>query len=255
MEDPTGFEKLCARILLRSVTGFGPVMSFWEICDLGLPMAIDEKTKQWEGAAASFAHDPEYRQFLRDPESWTLEEEGRVLVENMMEHARAEFGASRDSAALVFSHSILDSIAFDCCKISSLVAPEDWEAQVGKRKVVLSEVKGQDYGQLLRARIEEYLVQLERESLLKKIDTLHKKCWQETEITGYAFDSVRLKELDDLRHEVVHGLTGPKELPRGLDDIDYLQKTSLHLATSVLRKYNLTFPQEYVANPKLVLPD
>jgi len=70
-----------------------------------------------------------------------------------------------DAASIVLAHSFLDGAAFDYCRVTTLVAPRDWESVLEQRQIKLSEARELGYEQVLKKKLDEFLEQLERESL------------------------------------------------------------------------------------------
>ncbi|HEV3483008.1 MAG TPA: hypothetical protein VGR97_11860 [Candidatus Acidoferrales bacterium] len=153
--------------------------------------------------------------------------------------------ASLDAAVLVFYHSLLDGMALDCCRITALHAPQDWEQDLKNSQVSLLESKSKSYDELLRAKIEERLERLERESLLTKLDRLFARCnpsanW--SPMAGYEFVRKDIELFDDQRHEIVHGEALGKTLTLfevSEENLFYVQQTGMYLLGLVNHKYGL----------------
>jgi hypothetical protein len=155
----------------------------------------------------------------------------------MLESARM----SVDAASMVFAHSILDDMAFDCVRTVAVAAPADLEQFFDQGTFRLAEVRGSTYETLRGRLMERYLEKLEKESLLVKVDRLHACCrppqgWEP--MGGYHYESARLAQLDKLRQDIVHG---PRlsSIPTVDDDLDYLQRTGLYLITLVTHRYGV----------------
>jgi hypothetical protein len=153
--------------------------------------------------------------------------------------------ASLDGAVLVFYHSLLDGLVFDCCRVTALHAPRDWEQDLKATQVQLHDAKSKPYDELLQVKLDERLEKLERESLLTKANRLFARCNPSSDwspMVGYAYDGERLKGFDDQRHEIVHG----KALGRPLtlfqisdDNVYYIQRTGLYFLGLLNLKYGL----------------
>lgn len=139
---------------------------------------------------------------------------------------------------LLFMHAVLDDVLFQCCVASVRAAPLEWQSHVLNRKVALAEVQETDFQRLLESQLAKLLEALERESLLKKADSLLGILKpQPCELVGetHAYDRSRLESLDELRHSIVHR-KGPQQIPTLNDDLSYLEfvlftllvKTGLH---------------------------
>jgi len=159
--------------------------------------------------------------------------------------------ASLDAATLVFYHSLLDGVAFDYCRVTALHAPQDWEQELKASQIPLLQAKTESYDALLRVKIDERLNNLERESVLTKINRLFARCtppagW--SPMDGYSFDQKQIELFDEQRHEIIHGkaLGKPLSLFRISDEnLFYIQQTGMFLMGLVNRKYSLKISPSY----------
>jgi hypothetical protein len=90
--------------------------------------------------------------------------------------------------------------------------------------------------------IQEKLNQLERESLLKKLDLLFQLCTPPkgyTPINNYAYDRDRLEQIDDARHGIIHRNDMGKPLANIDNDLDFISKTANYLLALVNHKYGV----------------
>lgn len=153
--------------------------------------------------------------------------------------------AQVDAATLIFYHSILDGVAFDCLRVTALQAPRDWEKELAGMQVGLLEARDQPYEQLLRAKLSKRLAELERESLLTKVDRLFARCTPEpnwSPMHGYAYDRSRISQFDDQRHEIVHGAAVGKPLalfPVTDESLFYLLRTGIFFIGLINMRYGL----------------
>ena len=79
-------------------------------------------------------------------------------------------------------------------------------------------------------------------SLLKKVDLLYHKCrpparWASVE--GYEFNLDRLKRLDQLRHQIVHGEALGAAIANPDEELEYLWNTNNHLVLLVGYRYKI----------------
>jgi hypothetical protein len=152
-----------------------------------------------------------------------------------------QFGVIVDAASLVFAHSILDAAAFDLCRVTALIDINPWVELVSARKISLSALKTDSYETIARAQVNAYLEDLERKSLIEKIDRLFGICKPRNGISPYAeynYDRDRVVTLDKMRHDVVHH-AGPISLPDGSNDIKYLAHTYSYLVAMVAYRHTL----------------
>jgi hypothetical protein len=191
---------------------------------------------EWAGLLVPI--DPTAPQFPKKSDYATLAETS----------AKAMLGttyAQVDAATLIFYHSILDGVAFDCLRVTALQAPRDWEEDLANAQVGLLEARDQAYDKLLRARIDKRLETLERESLLTKVGRLFARCKPEPDwspMHGYAYDKARIKQFDDQRHEIVHGAAVGKPLtlfPVTDESLFYLLRTGIFFVGLINMRYGL----------------
>ena len=153
--------------------------------------------------------------------------------------------AQVDAATLIFYHSILDGVAFDCLRVTALQAPSDWEKELSGMQVGLLDARDQPYEQLLRDKVNKRLVELERESLLTKVGKLFARCRPEhnwSPMHGYAYDQTRIKEFDGQRHEIVHGVAIGKPLalfPVTDESLFYPLRTGMFFVGLINMRYGL----------------
>ncbi len=131
--------------------------------------------------------------------------------------------------------------AWSYLKVCSLAAPADWDAILKDRKVAFTSVGKSP--ELIRAElINERLEQLERESLVKKVDLLFQLCTPPKDfapINNYAYDRERLLAIDNARHEIVHRDGMGKSIPNIEEDLEYISKTANFLMGPVNKKYGV----------------
>jgi hypothetical protein len=191
---------------------------------------------EWEGLLVDI--DPTAPKPTKKPDYAALAKTG----------AKAMLGttyAQVDAATLIFYHSILDGVAFDCLRVTALQAPSDWENELSSMQVGLLEARDQTYEQLLRAKVNKRLAELEREPLLTKAGKLFARCKPEphwSPMHGYAYGQTRIKQFDDQRHEIVHGAAVGKPLalfPVTDESLFYLSRTGMFFVALINMRYGL----------------
>jgi hypothetical protein len=126
-------------------------------------------------------------------------------------------------------------------RVCSLAGPSDWTPIIADKKVSFTSV-GRSPEEIRDELIEEKLAQLERESLLKKVDLLFRLCPPPpafAPINNYEFDRERLKKIDDDRHGIIHkdGLGRPIAKIDG--DLDFISGTANYLLALVNQRYGV----------------
>ena len=100
-----------------------------------------------------------------------------------------------------------------------------------------------------------FLDDLEKESLIKKVDKLFQICQPHNDyapIKDYKFSKERLLALDKNRHDIVHKDIPIKPLPGGDDDIWFLFQTTMYLMGLVNMKFGLKMdPMKTIRKPPI----
>lgn len=146
------------------------------------------------------------------------------------------------SASLVFAHSMLDELLSECCSISSQLNPKDWLRFVGEKRVLLRDLKAEDLEWLQRQKVEEFILDLRRQSILRKFDCLHVVCVPKLagkERPSQGFKTECLKEFDDARHKIVHGRSFSKRILNIDQHVATATNTGLVALALVNEAYNL----------------
>ncbi len=255
-EDP---EELFTLTFLRTLNGFSLITSFREVAGVATDYAVPALVQRAMATLQDLDGEGVFDKLFIMPDGKTRasKEKFMAVTGGIKEMARTMVAASIkshsfavDAASLVFAHSILDAAAYSYCRVASLLVPQDWEGAVGERQVLLKHMKGCTYDSVLQEKVADYVGSLERKSLLKKLDSLHTVCrpsdgW--SALGDYAYDRERLKRLDETRHDVVHGGDVVWPLPKGDDDLWYIQKTCTHLMVLVNQRYKVKMNTAYLS--------
>lgn len=217
-------EELFEKVFIRFTRGWNAINALREAAEVGLPTAEHKLLPGY----LDFVETLTRPQSPGDAPILTgVGKEGLALIAS--ETARGIVRSAQagvNAAIAVFAHSVVDAAAFGYCKVSRFAEPEAWVQVVEKRGVELGLVRGQTYETLRDTLLDTYFEQLERESLLKKVDLLHARCPPAAEWPSYKFDRKVLLRLDALRHDIIHGDALLKQVPNfGLMETDYLMRT------------------------------
>lgn len=246
-------ERLFTSVFFNLTAQWGEASEFRRIAGLGEPRALTQLHRENLDFAERMITDPELRQMFTAPEEMVAMLGGLTGVQEALSDRQTQsFRRSVDSGAMVFMHAALDAAVSDLCRVTSLVAPEDWEQFIGGRKVALSEVKAQGYAQLFAAKLSAALEALERESLLKRADRLFALCRPEVSliaVKGFEYDRDRLKLLDDYRHAVLHRTRKIPDIGDIGAALSDLLNSGLHLFGMVNRRYEVKVNPIYVFEP------
>lgn len=246
---------LFTKTFVHSIIKFSNLSSFWRNARLGISERFGKLFDQYLEFNQDMFGNPENVKFFTDE---SAREELLKLHGGMMgftglmtSNSTQTFSTLVDSSCIVFAHSIMDGAALNYCKIISLIDPESWTKYVSKKKVELESLSGKSYQQILREKILEYLDKLDREPLLAKTDKLFAICQPPSKydpLKGFKFNRSRLEKIDQVRHEIVHGL-GPMPLLSNVnDEITFLLYSSNYLMCLLNRRYSLKLVPELMSD-------
>ena len=185
------------------------------------------------------------------PDKSVFEHAWRDQVGAQFRHSGITMGQNAvDAASLVFAHSILDYCVNECCRISAAAGIEDWESDVGNRKIGVAEIKGVDYATVLRQMVDAFVEeQGHRKSLVKRIDLLNQKCQPVPPFVRdelpYTYERDRVARIDLRRQEIVHRTAFNMPLESIEDDLNYLDATTAFVMHLVSHKYRLPISVEF----------
>jgi hypothetical protein len=171
------------------------------------------------------------------------------MAEKMTVRQVAGYQSSVDAASIVFAHSAVDAAVSELCWISALADPTDWEPWINAKKVSLADIQTQEYAILRSQILQTYLEGFERESLITRSNRLFAICRpaESLEIVkGFRFNSSRLSEIDNLRHDIVHGLRWKKPADDTASDIEFLFNSASHLWGMLHYKYGLQIDVRHI---------
>jgi hypothetical protein len=148
-----------------------------------------------------------------------------------------------DSAALVFAHTILDATLTECCLVTFYAAPSDWFSFVEKRKVELADLQNSSADDLRHQKALEYVKQLSRESMVKRLETLHMVCVPklkgEKPFTRWILTE-ELEKFDRLRHDVIHVRGFAQPIPDVQEEVLFALVFGVSALALVGKAYGLT---------------
>jgi len=199
-------QKELDRVFGTTMGLLGRLTTFHSVADKGLLYGVEEVMEELRATFKEMRSSGELAQLLTDPSkvgafAKLLESQENKTYDRVTETAESAI----EAGCIVFAHGILDSCVYGYLTVTSLAAPSLWEPFVDKKKVDLSEVKNQTYEQLRESKIKDLVEKAERESLLYKLDLLHKIVPPKRKISGsYKYERDRIEKLDDIRNKIVH---------------------------------------------------
>ena len=235
-------EKRLTTLFLFIVNRINFISDVRQMALVGLPLATKQLEEQALAFARSLGSDPKYDGLIKDQKEFLRQGMADKIGSAMVENSLNNYNAAIDATSLIFAHSVLDSVAYDCCEISATIAPDDWVADIKSMKLELGDALTYERDALITANIQKLLSRIERMSLLKKIEFIFKRCPppnKELLTESYTFDRDRLLQLDQLRHDIIHSNKPLIKLPRGDKDIYFFRQTCVFLLVLLHHRYNI----------------
>lgn len=226
----------------RYMKNWAVISSLRQFRDAALEGAAQRLAEQHAALVNLFRTEPEYRRIFTNLDQPVPENLLQILQTQMTEGVIINAHAAIDASSLVMAQSILDDCAWSYLKVCALVAPEDWCGQIDARKIDLRLVRERSYEDLRDGLIQARVDQIERESVLVKIDLLFALCSPPADyapLNNYAYDRARLERVDGERHAVIHENGFVTALPTIEEDLDYISKTAWFVMGLVNQKHGL----------------
>jgi hypothetical protein len=189
--------------------------------------------------------DPEYKKLIvkfDGSESNWDEDMKNLMRTGMTELVVTNARAGIDAASLVFAQSILEDCAWSFLKTCALASPADWTPIISEKKISYTELSGSTPEAIREELIHDKLDQLERESLLRKVDLLFRLCSPPSgfaPIKDYAYDRDRLENIDLARQAIIHRDGLGKPVANIDKDLDFISRTANYLMALVNQKYGV----------------
>lgn len=249
----TKAEELFNEAFLRYQKLWATIYGFRQALMGVLEAVARQQRERAEETWTALVSDPYYKRILIDPEKFAKSVDREKFADQVGEGTTKQAKDSLDAAIVVFAHSVLDGAAMDYCRVTAAAAPKDWEPELQGRRVPLLEIANANYNEIFQRKLEDRLQELERESLVTKIDRLLARCQPAAKwspMTGYEFDMETIKQLDFQRHEIIHGLAVGiplKHYAVSDESLFYLARTSMYFQGLVNLKYGLRLDPSYLS--------
>ena len=220
------------------------ITSLRQVSEVALPIAEEALTDIHRNFIEQASVDPEYSRMIvkLDGSSTPWDEDVKEMLRaGMTESAITNARAAIDAASLFFAQSVLDDCALSHLRACALANPADWDQLIGRKPVAFSSIS-KPAEEIRTDLIKDKLDELERESLLKKVDLLFQLCKPPAgfaPIRNYAFDRDRLENIDGTRHGIIHDNAMSEPLPKINEDLEFISKTANFLLSLVNQKYDV----------------
>jgi hypothetical protein len=226
---------------------WGRLTTFRQMGILGEDAAREAMHRSHEDFVENQLINGAHQDLLLDRESFIQEGHAERLPHELTETAVKNFRQTLHASTIIFAHSILDAVMFDCVCICGISSPIDWSDAVSNKKITLAEVAKKPYLELLVELVEVDLRRYERESLITKVDRIFQICKptkQEYLTNGFRFDRERLVRLDELRHNLVHRPGVEWSFDTIYEDLEFMQRCGLHIFSMIGKRFGLRFSAE-----------
>lgn len=228
---PESAERLFSRVFHNLTQRHADVTTFRRLAALGRGSAAAALSAENYGFALSVLNDPAYDAFFLNRKAAVAffggpEKMGSEITAKQLNL----FNAAVDAACLVFVHSAVDAAISDLCRVTYLIDPARWRPFVEAQKVALSDLVSTTPARLWKAKLEQHLAALEKESLRKRTERLFAICKPSQAfdpIGEFKYDVDSVERLDKLRQDVIHG-AGPSTIPNCDAELEYLVKVGLY---------------------------
>lgn len=234
---------LYTRVFTVLVTRWQMMSTFLRVSELGAQSAEHQLGFENLLFAKRLVNGPDFDRFFKDKAGFLNFFGGESgLAQNLTNEQVGSARSASAAAALVFAHSALDLCVSDLCRVTALCRPADWDQWIDSRKIAFSEARSTPLEDTRRTLVEKIVDELARQSLLMRTDRLFALCKPAAStviLRNFSFDRARLERLDTLRHEVVHGIGNESRVTAVDDELEFLNKTGLFLASMVHLAYGV----------------
>jgi len=219
---------------------WGDIWSFREAALGGIPTQESKFRQKMNGLVHRMRPGGDLQHSLVDAESFFKSGADRAYVEKSVTASLRGAQAAVNAASIVFGHSILESVMHSSLKIICILDRGEFINRIGKTRVSIAEALSDNLVGIVDQKIRSELKDLERKGLVTKSDFLHDVCKPEHPYDGlgYKFDRQRLRDLDDLRHRIVHGPSTDVQYDVR-SHLDYLNLSCMYFIYMLHLKYML----------------
>lgn len=165
-------------------------------------------------------------------------------------------------ASLVYMHSVLDALLFDLLECTADLDRNRWlqyiAQQKNDRRILPREIIEKSKAQLVDELLSKCLNRFRGKSIMRKCKRIFEICSSSKNcqfLPDYVYDEKKIKEIDDLRHDVIHGLKINLPIPDVEEKLTYLKRTALHFLAMIKVEFKLYIDLDIVRESFLQLKD
>lgn len=149
---------------------------------------------------------------------------------------------------IVMHHSIFDGLLSDLLSLIADEQPALFADEIKKKTLKISDLQTSNPDQIMKLVIDRYVADLCRESIFKKMDAICRiikgplPTMKPRVIEGYTRDDVKLKNIDDRRHEIIHNPLKRVNITDWQEIADYMRNSSIAFVIYVFTKFDESDP-------------
>jgi hypothetical protein len=233
-----GPNKRFSVLIGRYVKGWALIQNLRFVSSRGLAASLDNLKDFYAEGFNKFLSDPDIRNALAG-----VKDDAKLIVNQVTSHSREQAELSIDATSVIFAHSVLDALLFDLLSFSGKYHPDSWFRYIKKKEVKYTyrELLQKNKVEITQDVVEKNLRAL-RYSMIEKCKCLHVICkldcnWKS--MTYYVYEETQLEELDNLRHNIVHGLVFDLTITAVEQKLKYLENTGWHFILMMKETYDL----------------
>lgn len=243
-------EKIFTEVFLALTQNHSTTNTFIRLASLGKPKIKSELQPENRSFANSIFNDEEYESMFIDKEKFIKEIGGVNDFEDLLTTGMMEsFDNAVNAASIVFMHSALDAVVTDLCQISALISPDDWFKYIKNKEVSFKKIKSSSYEETYINELDDFIKKIDHKSLIERTQILFSLCQPSKDFqikSDFSFKKDKLKQIDNLRHEIVHDNGILSSVENVEDKVNYLLNTGLHLWGMIHEKYDLKINPLYI---------
>lgn len=149
------------------------------------------------------------------------------------------------AACLIFVHAGCEAALTNAAKVS-LAEPSMWHDILARKQLTVADLVGTSPDQIVHQKIEEHLIEFDRDSIIRKTRTLFRLYQPNASaLPGYVFSEERLQRIDALRHCCAHGGADVADFSTFDDDLEYLRQTGEYFIRVAAAAFKIALHEPY----------